>query len=86
MFDDILQNINVARMLVKYMIKKYKKNVISDDAYIYAIIDYYQDEIFNEIPYFTSLGYLLNKTHYDYYAWKPSVYEFYKSQVNKILL
>jgi hypothetical protein len=83
-YYDILQDINLAQMLVKYMIKKYKKNVISDDAYIHAVIDYYHDDEISKIPYFTSLGYLLNETHYDYYT--PSVYEFYTSQVKKIII
>lgn len=96
---DILQDINIVQMLVKYMIKKYKKNVISEDAYIHAVfhyyppeeLDYFSDEEIvndpqdiNEIPYFTSLGYLLNETHYDCYA--PEVYEFYESHVKKIIL
>jgi len=96
---DILQYINIVQMLVKYMIKKYKKNVISDDAYIHAVfhyyppeeLDYFSDEEIvndpqdiNEIPYFMSIGYLLNEIHYDCYA--PEVYEFYESHVKKIIL
>lgn len=83
-YFNILRYINVAKMVIKHMIKKYKKNIIPDETYISTITYNYHDEDFNEIPYFLSLGYLLNEKDFECYS--SSVYDFYKSQVGKIVI
>lgn len=83
-YYNILRYIDVAKMLIKHMIKKYKKNIIPDETYISTVVENYHDEEFNEIPYFLSLGYLLEKKYFECYC--SSVYDFYKSQVKRIVI
>ena len=81
---DVLNNIETAQMVIKHMIKKYKKNIIPDETYISAVVENYHDEDISEIPYFLSLGYLLKEKDFECYS--SSVYDFYKSQVKKIVI
>jgi hypothetical protein len=80
--EEIIQHIEVLRFLVKYMIKKYKRNLIIEQTYIDTVVNNYQDDDLNEIPYFTSLGYLLNEGHFN----NGGVYDFYKTNINKCIL
>jgi hypothetical protein len=80
--EEIIQHIEVLQFLVKYMIKKYKRNLIIEQTYIDTVVNNYQDDDFNEIPYFTSLGYLLNEGHFN----SGGVYYFYKTNINKCIL
>ena len=61
------------------MIKKYKRNLIIEQTYIDTVVNNYKDDDLNEIPYFTSLGYLLNEGHFN----NGGVYDFYKTNINK---
>lgn len=80
--EEIIQHIEVLQFLVKYMIKKYKRNLIIEQTYIDTVVNNYQDDEFNEIPYFTSLGYLLNEPHFN----NNGIYDFYKTNINKFIL
>ena len=68
----------------KNHIKEYKKNIIPDETYISAVVENYHDEDISEIPYFLSLGYLLKEIDFECYS--SFVYDFYKSQVKRIVI